>query len=436
VRAVDVIRKKRNGEQLNESEIRFLIRGYASGEVTDYQMAAWAMAVYFNGMSLEETMHVTQEMSDSGDRLDLSSVEGVKVDKHSTGGVGDKTTLVVAPMVAALGVKFAKISGRGLYHAGGTIDKLESVHNFRSELNEEALVCQLEQYGLVVIGQSESVCPIDKKLYALRDVTATVDSLPLIASSIMSKKIATGANALVLDVKCGRGTFTTSLEESIELANIMVNIGKRAGLRTTAVVSKMDQPLGYAIGNSLELIEAIDALSGRGPTDLMDLSMEIASRLVVMADKAITQSEARRKLYETIHSGEALGKLSDLIAGQGGDPHLVMHPERLPQADIQYEVCSAFDGYVQEIDAKDIGLLVMQLGAGRSVTGCSIHYGVGVVLHKKCGDPVRRGEKIAVVHIAESAWMLRDQIGNRLRQAFQIGDACPAASPILLGVIE
>lgn len=398
MRMVDVIEKKRNGQELSQSEIQFLIEGYTNGTIPDYQMSAFAMAVYFQGMTKEERVYLTEAMVQSGDQIDLSGIEGIKVDKHSTGGVGDTTTLVLAPLVAALGVPVAKMSGRGLGHTGGTIDKLESVPGFHVEITNDQFLRLVNTNKIAVIGQSANLTPADKKLYALRDVTATVDSIPLIASSIMSKKIAAGADAIVLDVKTGSGAFMKSLEEAEELAKAMVEIGNGVGRKTKAIISDMSQPLGFAIGNALEVKEAIDTLRGEGPEDLHELCLTLGSHMVTLAGKASTLEEARAMLEEVMQNGKALETFKTFLASQGGDASVVDAPSRLPTAAYQIEVPAKQSGYVAEITAEEIGIAAMMLGAGRITKESKIDLAVGVVLHKKVGDAVNQGEALVTIH--------------------------------------
>jgi len=398
MRTVDLIEKKRNGGELTEQELRFLIQGYTEGSIPDYQMSAFAMAVYFRGMSSEEMAHLTMAMVDSGETVDLSAIGGLKVDKHSTGGVGDTTTLVVAPLVASVGVPVAKMSGRGLGHTGGTIDKLESVPGFHTELDKARFHELVEDNRIAVVGQSGNLTPADKKLYALRDVTATVDSIPLIASSIMSKKIASGADAIVLDVKTGAGAFMKRLEDARELARCMVEIGNRVGRRTIAVISDMSQPLGYAVGNALEVQEAIDTLRGQGPGDLFELSLELGSQMVLLAGKAETMAEARSQLEQAVQEGKALETFRKFIASQGGDDRVTVDPTLLPGAAYRIEVPSRQSGYVGAIEADRVGTAAMVLGAGRATKESSIDLAVGIVLHRKIGDKVAAGEPLATIH--------------------------------------
>ncbi|SDG22349.1 pyrimidine-nucleoside phosphorylase [Fontibacillus panacisegetis] len=399
MRAVDLIRKKRDGLELSGEEIAFLIRGYSEGTIPDYQMAAWAMAVYYQGMSARETADLTLNMASSGDTIDLSSIHGVKVDKHSTGGVGDKTTIVIGPLVAAAGVPVAKMSGRGLGHTGGTIDKLEAIQGFNVELEKEEFYSQVNEIGLAVVGQSGNMTPADKKLYSLRDVTATVDSIPLIASSVMSKKIAAGADAIVLDVKTGSGAFMKTLDDSIRLAKAMVDIGTQVGRNTVAVISDMDQPLGHAIGNAMEIKEAVATLQGKGPNDLQEVCLILASHMLVLGGKAASEEEAREMLQQKIDSGEALDKLKKMVLAQGGDVTQIDDTSLLPEAELKIEVKSDRDGYIESIQAEEIGIAAMLLGAGRETKDSVIDLAAGVDLHKKIGDPVRVGEVLAVLHL-------------------------------------
>lgn len=395
---VDLIAKKRDGKELKTEEIKFIINDFTNGSIPDYQMSAWSMAVYFQGMTARERADLTMAMVESGDQIDLSSIHGIKVDKHSTGGVGDTTTLVLGPLVASVGVPIAKMSGRGLGHTGGTIDKLESVPGFHVELENKEFIQLVNQNKIAVIGQSGNLTPADKKLYALRDVTATVNSIPLIASSIMSKKIAAGANAIVLDVKTGAGAFMQDMEDSEELAHAMVSIGNNVGRHTMAIISDMNQPLGFAIGNALEVKEAIDTLKGEGPEDLTELSLTLGSYMVYLAKKANTLKEAREMLQLAIAKGLALETFKTFLSAQGGDPSVVDHPEKLPQASFQFELKARESGYVSEIIADEVGIAAMLLGAGRETKESSIDLAVGLVLRKKIGDHVQEGESLVTIH--------------------------------------
>ncbi|WP_027350737.1 pyrimidine-nucleoside phosphorylase [Halotalea alkalilenta] len=398
MRMVDIIEKKRNGESLSREEIEFFVDGYSRDEIPDYQAAALAMAIYFRDMDDRERADLTLAMANSGDTLDLGEIEGIKVDKHSTGGVGDTTTLVLGPLVAALGVPVAKMSGRGLGHTGGTIDKLESIAGFNVELSSAAFIDQVNRHRLAVIGQSGDLTPADKKLYALRDVTATVDSIPLIASSIMSKKIAAGADAIVLDVKCGEGAFMKSVDDARRLAEAMVRIGNQVGRRTMAVISDMSQPLGRAIGNALEVEEAIQTLRGEGPADLHELCLTLGAQMVVLAGRAANLDEARALLEAAMADGRAIETFRRFVANQGGDASLIDHPERLPRARRQVTVEVPRDGVVARLDAALLGTAVMKLGAGRETKASTIDLATGMVLNAKVGDRVRAGEPLLVLH--------------------------------------
>lgn len=436
MRTVDIILKKREGEALSYAEIAHLIDGFLSGDIPDYQVSAWAMAVFFRGMSEQETADLTDIMLKSGAQVDLTSINGVKVDKHSTGGVGDKTTLVLVPLVAAAGVPVAKMSGRGLGHTGGTIDKFESFPHFSVSMSKEAFVRQVNKIGAAVIGQTENLTPADKHLYALRDVTATVDSIPLIASSIMSKKLAAGADVIVLDVKTGSGAFMKSKDDAFRLARAMVNIGKRLNRKTVAVVSDMNQPLGHAVGNALEVKEAIAALSGEGPPDLLELCLTLGSHMLMLAGKAGTKNDARRQLKKLIHSGAALDKLKALVHAQGGEKQAVMRPALLPQAALQQAVPSLEEGIVQYIDTEHIGRAAMTLGAGRAITSDSLDLAAGIVLHKKIGDTVEKGEPLATVH-ANDPHKLAVSI-HRIQTAIRVRKQpeSTAPPPLIYGIVE
>ncbi|HDA2540255.1 TPA: pyrimidine-nucleoside phosphorylase [Staphylococcus aureus] len=398
MRMIDIIEKKRDGHTLTTEEINFFIDGYVKGDIPDYQASSLAMAIYFQDMNDDERAALTMAMVNSGDMIDLSDIKGVKVDKHSTGGVGDTTTLVLAPLVAAVDVPVAKMSGRGLGHTGGTIDKLEAIDGFHVEIDEATFVKLVNENKVAVVGQSGNLTPADKKLYALRDVTGTVNSIPLIASSIMSKKIAAGADAIVLDVKTGSGAFMKTLEDAEALAHAMVRIGNNVGRNTMAIISDMNQPLGCAIGNALELQEAIDTLKGQGPKDLTELVLTLGSQMVVLANKAETLEEARTLLIEAIDSGAALEKFKTFIKNQGGDETVIDHPERLPQAQYKIEYKAKKSGYVTELVSNDIGVASMMLGAGRLTKEDDIDLAVGIVLNKKIGDKVEEGESLLTIH--------------------------------------
>ncbi|MDR5001155.1 MULTISPECIES: pyrimidine-nucleoside phosphorylase [Brevibacillus] len=434
MRMVDIIIKKRDGGELTTEEIQFLVDGYTDGSIPDYQMSAWAMAVLLKGMTARETGDLTLAMAGSGEQLDLSSLSGIKVDKHSTGGVGDKTTLVVAPLVAAAGIPVAKMSGRGLGYSGGTIDKLESFSGFQVERTREQFLQQVRDIGVSVIGQSGNLTPADKKLYALRDVTGTVDTVPLIASSIMSKKIAAGADAILLDVKVGKGAFMKNLEEAETLAKAMVAIGTQVGRKTVAVISDMNQPLGFAVGNALEVKEAVETLAGRGPKDLTELVLSIGSRMLVLGGLVATVEEGRAKLEDLMATGKAVDKLAEMVEAQGGDKQDVYDLSRLPQAKIIHEVVASEDGYVEAIDAEAVGHASVVLGAGRLTKEMPIDLAVGFVLHKKRGDQVRAGEVLVTVH-ANDEKLLQSAL-EELGNAFAISTKIPPEQPLIYKIIE
>ncbi|WP_413380292.1 pyrimidine-nucleoside phosphorylase [Alkalihalobacillus sp. 1P02AB] len=398
MRMVDLIEKKRDGIELTKDEIRFIISNYTKGDIPDYQMSALSMAIFFRDMTKAERAELTMAMVDSGDKIDLSSLEGIKVDKHSTGGVGDKTTIALAPLVASLGVPVAKMSGRGLGHTGGTLDKLEAIPGFSVEMDTEQFLKQVNEHKVAVVGQTNNLTPADKKLYSLRDVTATVNSIPLIASSVMSKKIASGAEAIVLDVKVGSGAFMKEFEQAKELATAMVEIGNELGRNTMAIISDMNQPLGRTVGNALEVKEAIELLKGEGPDDLHELCLTLGSYMVYLAEKASSIEEARTKLEEVIRSGKALETFKTFIRAQGGDDSIVDQLEKLPVATYKLEVPSPKSGYVAEIIADKIGTAAMKLGAGRPTKEAEIDLAVGLVLNKKIGDYVEQGESLVTLH--------------------------------------
>ncbi len=394
----DIIAKKRDGEKLSAEEIEFLIDGYTKGEIPDYQMSALLMAILLNGMDSEEILELTMAMMHSGETLDLSLINGIKADKHSTGGVGDKTSLVLCPMVAAQGVKIAKMSGRGLGHTGGTIDKLESFPGFNAGISEETFFKNVNDFGIAIAGQTADLDPADKKMYALRDVTGTVPSIPLIVSSIMSKKLAAGADVIVLDVKQGSGSFMKTEEQARELAENLTRVGKMAGKKTVAVITDMDEPLGSAIGNALEVKEAIEVLKGEKQGELLELCLTLGACILTEAGLASNDEEAREKLLAGIADGSALEKLAQLVEGQGGDRRAVFDTSMLPAAPVQYEVICNEEGYVNHISAADVGLVSMHLGGGRETKESVIDLSVGIVLKKKVGDKVTAGESIATIH--------------------------------------
>jgi pyrimidine-nucleoside phosphorylase len=432
MRMYDIIEKKRDGKELTKEEIYFFINGYTKGDIPDYQVSALMMAIYFQDMTDNERALLTKAMVESGDQIDLSQISGIKVDKHSTGGVGDTTTLVLAPLVASVGAPVAKMSGRGLGHTGGTIDKLESVPGFHTEITNEEFIELVNKNKVSVIGQTGNLTPADKKLYSLRDVTATVNSIPLIASSIMSKKIASGADAIVLDVKTGAGAFMKEIADAKELAHAMVSIGKQVGRNTMAVISDMSQPLGFAIGNALEVKEAIDTLQGKGPNDLTELCLVLGSQMVVLAEKATSIDEARKMLEENLHNGKALEQFKTFLASQGGDASVVDSPEQLPQAKYKIEVPAKKSGTVQTIIADQIGTAAMLLGAGRATKESKIDLSAGIMLRKKVGDEVREGEPLLTIHTnVEDIRSVLDLIDKSI----VISDNSEAAPQLIYGTI-
>ncbi|HWI62345.1 MAG TPA: pyrimidine-nucleoside phosphorylase [Symbiobacteriaceae bacterium] len=433
MRAYDIIYKKRMGEELSQAEIEFLVQGFTTGDVPDYQMSAWAMAVCLKGMTARETADLTMAMARSGDMIDLSAIRGRKVDKHSTGGVGDKVSLVLVPLVAACGAPVAKMSGRGLGHTGGTLDKLESVPGMRIERTSEEFIEQVNKVGCAVVGQSGNLVPADKKLYALRDVTATVDSIPLIASSIMSKKIAGGADAIVLDVKTGSGAFMKTLDDSFRLAEAMVAIGRETGREVAAFVSEMDQPLGHAVGNALEVAEAIETLRGFGPKDLEDVCLALGSQMLRLAGVAPDADAARKMLTRALRTGAGLNKLVELIEAQGGDPSYIRQPVKLPRAPKLVPLAAPHGGYVQSIEALEVGVAALLLGAGRETKESKVDLSVGIVLKKKVGDRVEEGEALAELHVGDDSRL--GDVQRRLLAAYCIGDDQPAAKPLIYGLV-
>jgi pyrimidine-nucleoside phosphorylase len=398
MRMVDIISKKRDGKEISTEEINFFIEGYTKGTIPDYQASAMAMAIYFQDMNDREKADLTMAMVNSGETIDLSSIDGIKVDKHSTGGVGDTTTLVLAPLVASLGVPVAKMSGRGLGHTGGTIDKLESISGFHVEITKDEFIKLVNEDKIAVMGQTGNLTPADKKLYALRDVTGSVNSIALIASSIMSKKIAAGADAIVLDVKTGTGAFMKTEKDAERLAHAMVKIGNDVGRNTMAIISDMSQPLGFAVGNALEVKEAIDTLKGNGPEDLTELVLALGSQMVVLAKGAETLAEARKKLIESIKSGSAIKKFKLFVKNQGGDPSIADDTDKLPQAKYKIDVPSKESGFISNIAADEIGIAAMLLGAGRATKKDKIDLAVGLIMHKKVGDKVEAGDPIVTIY--------------------------------------
>ena len=430
----DLIVKKRDGGVLTTEEIQFMIRGYTDGTIPDYQMSAMTMAIYFRGMDRRETLDLTMAMMHSGDTLDLSGVSGVKADKHSTGGVGDKTSLVLVPMMAARGVKMAKMSGRGLGHTGGTLDKLESFPGWSAAVPMEKFLENVETVGMVIAGQTADLVPADKKLYALRDVTGTVPSIPLIVSSIMSKKLAAGADVIVLDVKCGSGSFMKTEADARTLATEMVEIGKMAGRKTVAVITDMDEPLGNAVGNALEVKEAIAALSGAQPGELMELCYTLGACILTAAGLEPDEAAARAALEQSVADGSAKRKLAEFVAAQGGDRNAVYDVSLLPEAPVQVEVPAPEDGYVSHIAASDVGMVSMHLGGGRATKEDVIDLAVGVVLHKKVGDAVRAGESLATIHAAAPEAAARG--ARDLAACYTITPERPVHTPFIKAIIR
>jgi len=432
MRAVDLIAKKRDGGALTSDEIDWLVRGYTEGSVADYQMAAWAMAVFLRRMDPGETANLTLAMARSGGMLDLHDVAPLTVDKHSTGGIGDKTTLLLAPLVASVGLPVAKMSGRGLGFSGGTIDKLESIPGMRLELGNEEFRRAVSEVGLVVAAQTGELAPADKRLYALRDVTATVESIPLIAASVMSKKLAAGADCIVLDVKCGQGAFMRTLDDARQLARAMVGIGQRNGRKVAAVISTMAQPLGHAIGNALEVREAMAALRGSGPRDLVELCVVLGTQLLLLAGRAADEGAARGVLREAISSGSAWAKFCQMVANQGGDV-AVLEQDRLPQAPIVAPLPAPRSGYVTAIEGQELGHTLNELGGGRARKEDSIDASVGLVLAAKLGDRVAEGQPLLHIHAASAADAVR--VAPRLLAAYTIGDTAVAPPPLILELI-
>lgn len=433
MRMYDIIIKKRNGGELTPEEINFFVEGYTLGTIPDYQASALMMAIYFQKMTERETCELTMAMARSGDMLDLSAVRGIKVDKHSTGGVGDKTSLALAPMAAACGIPVAKMSGRGLGHTGGTIDKLESFPGFTTALTTEQFIKNVNSIGIAIMGQTADLAPADKKLYALRDVTATVDNMSLIASSIMSKKLAAGADAIVLDVKTGSGAFMKKEADARALAEEMVKIGTNAGRKTVAVISDMDQPLGYAVGNALEVKEAINTLNGHGPADFLTLCLTLGSQMLLAGGKAEDLKSAERMLEQVIADGSALKKLAEFVEAQGGDSSVVYHPERLPQAALQKEVLAPADGYVSRIVCDEVGICSLILGGGRETKESRIDLSVGLVLCRKVGDMVKAGEVLAVIHANDEGKAAEAE--KRFLAACSITAEPPLKTPFIKGIV-
>ena len=433
MRMYDIIQKKRDGGVLSEAEIKWFIEGYVKGEVPDYQAAALCMAIYFQGMNLEETAALTFAVRDSGERLDFSDIRGLRVDKHSTGGVGDKTSLVVTPIVASLGVKVAKMSGRGLGHTGGTIDKLEAIPGFNTNLPIEEFKQIVNDLGIAIVGQTASLAPADKLLYALRDVTATVDSMPLIVSSIMGKKLAADDDCIVLDVKTGSGSFMKTLEKSRELAQWMVEIGKRAGKRMRALITDMDRPLGNAIGNSLEVVEAIETLNGNGPEDLTELCIALSAHILCLAEKG-SYEQCEKLAKEAIKNKSALQTFADMVEAQGGNKEWIFHPENFPKAKYSHTVTAKESGYIVGVDTENYGIASLLLGAGRNTKEDVIDAAAGIYLLKKTGDSVQEGECIAILYSEKQNSFAAAE--ERLLMATKIGKTKPKEQPLILDIVE
>jgi len=434
MRFYDLIIKKRDGQELTQEEINFMIKEYCEDRIPDYQMSAMLMAIYFQGMNINEIKYLTMAMVNSGKIIDLSSIPGIKVDKHSTGGVGDTTTLALAPMVAAAGVPVAKMSGRGLGHTGGTIDKLESIKGFKTELSLNKFINIVKKVGVSIISPTSDLVPADKKLYALRDVTGTIESIPLIVGSIMSKKIAAGANAVVLDVTTGSGAFMQEYKDALKLGKIMVDIGLEFGKETVAVVSNMDEPLGFAIGNSLEVKEAIEVLKNRGPEDLRDLCLVLGTHMLKLGGAAKNFEEGRNKLEKILKEGKAINKFKEMIAAQGGNLEIIDNPELLPLAKYSTKIKAEISGYVQKIDTRLVGESAMLLGAGREKKESEIDLSVGIILKKKVGSKVNINEDLAEVYYNDSEKL--KEAKNKLFSSFVIGDKKPKKLPLILATIS
>ncbi len=429
MRMYDLILKKKQGKELTKEEIYYMIEGFTKGDIPDYQMSAMTMAICFQGMSKRETVDLTLAMRDSGDVLNLDAIEGIKVDKHSTGGVGDKVSLVLTPMIAALGIPVAKMSGRGLGHTGGTIDKLESIEGFSTEMTEEVFIRNVNSIKVAIAGQTANLAPADKKLYALRDVTATVDQMSLIASSIMSKKLASGADAIVLDVKTGNGAFMQKEEDAVALAKAMVDIGKRAGKKTVALITDMDEPLGNAVGNALEVKEAIESLKGNGPADFMEVVIGLGKQMLVLAGRAESEKIAEALLKETIDSRSAYKKFQEFVEAQGGNVEQILHPDLLPKAKYVIPVLAETEGNVQRILAQEIGIACMMLGGGRETKESTIDPAVGIILNKKIGDGVKKGDVLAYIHANDREKAIT--AATKIKAAYQMSTE-KVARPVMI----
>ena len=433
MRMYDLIEKKKRGEFLTDSEIKFMIDGYIDGTIPDYQMSAMLMAIYFNGMNEHEITELTKVMAHSGDMIDLSAIEGRKVDKHSTGGVGDKTTLIVAPIVAACGGKVAKMSGRGLGHTGGTVDKLESIPGYRTILNREEFFKIVNEIGVSLIGQSGNLAPADKKLYALRDVTATVDSIPLIASSIMSKKLAAGSDCILLDVKTGSGAFMKTLDDSIKLAETMVAIGEGAGRRTIALITDMDTPLGYGIGNSIEVIESMEVLKGHGAADLTEVSLQLAANMLYLVEKG-NLDECRKLAEKSIENGTAFETFCKMVKAQGGDDSVLRNYEQFDKAPYQREITAKSDSFITKMNAEAIGVTSVILGAGRETKESDIDFGAGLIIHKKYGDKIHTGDKLVTLYTSNEKSL--DEAEKRYIDAIEISNFEPERKKLIYARVE
>ena len=433
MRMYDLIMKKKHGEVLTEQEIQFMIDGYVKGEIPDYQMSAMLMAIWFKGMIDLEITELTKTMAKSGDMIDLSAISGKKVDKHSTGGVGDKTTLIVAPIVAACGGKVAKMSGRGLGHTGGTVDKLEAIPGYRTVLDRQEFFDTVNKCGVSVIGQSGNLAPADKKLYALRDVTATVDSIPLIASSIMSKKLAAGSDCILLDVKTGSGAFMKTLDDSIKLAQTMVAIGEGAGRRTVALITDMDTPLGFGIGNSIEVMESMDVLKGHGPADLAEVSLQLAANMLYLVGKG-TPEECRTMAEKAIADGSAFETFCTMVKAQGGDDAVLRDYEKFVKAPYKADVLAERDGYIVKMNAEEVGVTSVVLGAGRETKESDIDFSAGLILHKKYGDAVKKGDSLVTLYTSKEESLKEAE--RMYREAVIIGDNQPAKEPLVYARVE
>lgn len=434
MRMYDLITKKKHGQALTNEEIKFMVEGYVKGEIPDYQMSSMLMAIWFKGMNDEEITELTMNMAKSGDMIDLSAIEGLKVDKHSTGGVGDKTTLVVSPIVAACGGKVAKMSGRGLGHTGGTVDKLEAIPGYRTTLDRKEFFDTVNKCGMSLIGQSGNLAPADKKLYALRDVTATVDSIPLIASSIMSKKLAAGSDCILLDVKTGSGAFMKTLDDSIKLAQTMVAIGEGAGRRTVALITDMDTPLGYGIGNSLEVMESMDVLKGKGPKDLTEVCMQLAANMLYLIGVHDDLEECRKAAEKSIEDGSAFEAFCTMVKEQGGDDSVLRDYTKFAQAPYKQEVLADKDGFVVKMNAEEVGVTSVVLGAGRETKESDIDFSAGLVIHKKPGDEVKKGESLVTLYTSKESALKEAE--RMYREAVTIGSEKPAVEPLVYARVE